>query len=262
MRHEIKESEKEGTEIMQIRYFKEYSQYLDRDMEFKMYGHAGRLCLVIPCQDGRFFEWEDRHMFEILSPFIDAGRIQFVTVDSVDLESWSSYEATAPRMQMQENWVQYVMNELLPSAHYKAGKPENEPVMVMGASMGAFHAANLFFRFPDTFTQVLALSGLYDMSIYFYDGNVDFNAYQNNPCGYLENMDPGHDYIQKYNAAQAIFVVGQGAWEHECSVDLGKLADVCWRKGIHIEPQFWGYDIPHDWPSWEQQIQVYVPQMC
>ena len=60
---------------MQIRYFKEYSQYLDRDMEFKMYGYAGRLCLVIPCQDGRFFEWEDRHMFEILSPFIDAGRI-------------------------------------------------------------------------------------------------------------------------------------------------------------------------------------------
>lgn len=60
---------------MQIRYFKEYSQYLDRDMEFKMYGYAGRLCLVISCQDGRFFEWEDRHMFEILSPFIDAGRI-------------------------------------------------------------------------------------------------------------------------------------------------------------------------------------------
>lgn len=39
---------------MQVRYFKEYSANLDRDMEFKMYGHAGVLCLVIPCQDGRF----------------------------------------------------------------------------------------------------------------------------------------------------------------------------------------------------------------
>ena len=27
---------------MQIRYYKEYSRYLDRYMEFKAYGHAGR----------------------------------------------------------------------------------------------------------------------------------------------------------------------------------------------------------------------------
>ena len=27
---------------MQIRYYKEYSRYLNRDMEFKVYGHAGR----------------------------------------------------------------------------------------------------------------------------------------------------------------------------------------------------------------------------
>lgn len=248
--------------MMQIRYFKEYSRFLNRDMEFKMYGHAGRLCLVVPCQDGRFFEWEDRHMFELVQDLIDQGRIQFVTVDSVDLESWSSFDTTTPRMEKQENWVQYVMQELLPSAKAKAGKDAGESVMVMGASMGAFHAGNLFFRFPDTFTQVLALSGLYDMSPYFYDGNVDFNAYQNNPCGYLSNMDPAHGYIPKYNRAQAVFVVGQGAWENECAADLRKLADICWNKGIQVQTDFWGYDTPHDWPSWERQIREYLPQMC
>ena len=70
---------------MQIRYFREYSQNLDRFMEFKMYGHAGKMCFVFPCQDGRFFEWEDRHMFEQVEDLIDQGRIQFCTVDSIDV---------------------------------------------------------------------------------------------------------------------------------------------------------------------------------
>lgn len=246
---------------MQVRYFKEYSNYLNRDMEFKMYGHDGPLCLVIPCQDGRFFEWEDRHMFDLVSDLIEQGRIQFVTVDSVDAESWSSHGPTDHRMDMQENWVQYIMNELLPSALYKAGKSPEEGVMVTGASMGAFHAGNLFFRYPDRFRKVLALSGLYDMSPYFYDGQVTYNAYQNNPCGYLSNMDPNHDYIPKYNSAQAIFVVGQGAWENECAADLRKLADIAYNKGIQIQTDFWGYDTPHDWPSWERQIREYLPRM-
>ena len=34
---------------MQIRYYKEYSRYLNRDMEFKVYGHAGRPILIFPC---------------------------------------------------------------------------------------------------------------------------------------------------------------------------------------------------------------------
>ena len=39
---------------MQIRYYKEYSNYLDRDMEFKVFGHTGRPILIFPCQSGRF----------------------------------------------------------------------------------------------------------------------------------------------------------------------------------------------------------------
>ena len=48
---------------MVVEYFKKYSRYLDREMEYKIYGHAGKVCLVIPTQNNRFFEWEDRHMY-------------------------------------------------------------------------------------------------------------------------------------------------------------------------------------------------------
>lgn len=101
---------------MNVRYFKEYSSYLNRDMEFKMYGDSGILCLIVPCQDGRFYEWEDRHMFDLMSDLIDQGRIQFVVVDTIDTETWSSHGASSWRMAQQENWVNYVMIELVPSA--------------------------------------------------------------------------------------------------------------------------------------------------
>ena len=48
---------------MQVQYIKEYSNCLDREMEYKIYGQGGKLCLAIPSQNGRFFEWEDRGMF-------------------------------------------------------------------------------------------------------------------------------------------------------------------------------------------------------
>ena len=44
---------------MKIEYFKEYSHCLNRDMEFKVYGHMGIPCLVFPAQDGRFYDFEN-----------------------------------------------------------------------------------------------------------------------------------------------------------------------------------------------------------
>ena len=45
---------------MEVQYFKNYSPALNRDMECKVYGHAGRPVLSIPSQNNRFYEFEDR----------------------------------------------------------------------------------------------------------------------------------------------------------------------------------------------------------
>ena len=60
---------------METQYFKEYSPALNRDMEIKVYGHAGRPVLFIPCQNGRFFDFENFRMTDIWRPWIDSGRI-------------------------------------------------------------------------------------------------------------------------------------------------------------------------------------------
>ena len=49
---------------MKVEYYKEYSHNLGRDMEFKVYGHSGRPFLVFPCQDGRFFDYENMGMID------------------------------------------------------------------------------------------------------------------------------------------------------------------------------------------------------
>ena len=44
---------------MEIQYVREYSDILKKDVEYKIYGHTGRPVLFIPCQDGRFFDFEN-----------------------------------------------------------------------------------------------------------------------------------------------------------------------------------------------------------
>ncbi len=51
---------------MDIQYYKEYSNELGRDMEFKSYGWGGIPLLAVPCQNGRFFDWEGFGMLDTL----------------------------------------------------------------------------------------------------------------------------------------------------------------------------------------------------
>ena len=69
---------------MRTEYFKEYSRYLDRPMEWKVYGHGGLPCFVFPCQGGRFYDWEDRGMCALAGRWIDSGRLTLICADSLD----------------------------------------------------------------------------------------------------------------------------------------------------------------------------------
>ena len=76
---------------MHTEYRKEYSRYLDREVEFKIYGHSGKPCLVFPPQDGKFTDYENFRMVETLSDYIEQGRLHLFCVDVVR-ESWSDKE--------------------------------------------------------------------------------------------------------------------------------------------------------------------------
>ena len=132
------------------------------------------------------------------------------------------------------------------------------PIMPFGCSMGAMHAANLFFRRPDLFDSVLALSGVYD-SFDSFGGYMDDLVYQNSPYHYLSGMPSDHPYIQMYNERKIILCVGQGAWEDVLKESTARLEGVLREKGIHAWVDFWGYDVAHDWDWWYKQVAYYLP---
>ena len=100
---------------METQYFKGYSQALGRDMECKVYGHAGRPVLFVPCQDGRFFSFEDYRMSDTLSPWIERGEIMVTAIDTIDLETWSDQNGDPyHRIRRHEAWMNYIFHEVAP----------------------------------------------------------------------------------------------------------------------------------------------------
>jgi esterase/lipase superfamily enzyme len=51
---------------MEKRYYSEYSQCLDRNMDFIVYGHSGVPLLVFPAQDGHPQDYENFGMVDVI----------------------------------------------------------------------------------------------------------------------------------------------------------------------------------------------------
>ena len=150
---------------MEVQYKKEYSPALGRDMECKIYGHKGRPVLFIPCQDGRFFDFENFHMTDTWSPWLESGEVMVFSIDTIDQETWSDTNGDPYwRIRRYEQWLQYITDEMVPfmreMVNERNGWSGYPGIMVFGCSLGATHAANLYFRRPDLFDRLLALSGL------------------------------------------------------------------------------------------------------
>ena len=73
--------------MIQGTYYKEWSRMLGRDMEFKVYGHAGTPVLALPARGGRFYDWENNGMPDAIAPLLNEGKVQLFCADSIDAES-------------------------------------------------------------------------------------------------------------------------------------------------------------------------------
>ena len=248
---------------MEIRYIKHWSSHLNREMEFKVYGHAGKPVLFIPCQSGRFFDFENFKMLDHWAPFIESGSCTVYAADCIDDEAWAALGADNRwRIENHENWFRYITLELVPYIKHLSGERNgyDQGILTFGCSMGAMHAANLYYRRPDLFDSVFAISGLYD-SQDFFGSYMDDLVYNNCPVNYIANMPADHPYMALYNRQKSLIVVGQGDWEGPLLESTRRLDTVCAQKGIHTRFEYWGYDVAHDWPWWFKMVAHYVPQL-
>ena len=248
---------------METQYFKQYSHALGRDMECKIYGHAGRPVLYIPCQDGHYYDFENFKMAEVWSPWIESGQIMVCSIDTIDAETWSNKGGDPYwRIRRFEQWINYITDEVVPFlrniANERNGWTGHPGVMVAGCSLGATHAVNLFYRRPDLFDRLMALSGIYTAD-YGFDGYMDEMVYRNSPVHYLPNMVKTHPFIELYNQKKSVICCGQGAWEMPDTTRY--LQSVLADKGINTWVDFWGYDCNHDWDWWYKQAVYYLPYL-
>lgn len=248
---------------METAYFKWYSPALGREMECKRYGHAGRPVLFLPCQDGRFFDFENFGMTGAWGPWIESGQVMVFSVDTLDAETWSDSQGD-PRRRIcrHEDWIRYLTDEVVPLLRSQANQLNGwtgiPGIIAAGCSLGAAHAANLYFRRPDIFDGLLALSGIYTASFGF-GSYMDDLVYLNSPEDYLAGMPLDHPYLSLYRQKRAVICTGQGPWE--LPDDTRRLQSLLQDKGIPAWVDYWGYDCSHDWPWWRKQTAYFLPYL-
>lgn len=242
---------------MKVEYHKWYSQNLNRDMEYKTYGEEGHAIIAVPSQDGRFFDWENYQMVDTLSPWIESGKIRLICIDTIDWETWSNRGGDGRwRIEQHERWFHYVVDELLPNVRHW----DDETFLITGCSMGAFHAATFFFRRPDLFDTLIAMSGLYTAD-YGFPWYHDDLTYANSPQDFIPQMNGDHPWLEWYRRRCIIFCIGQGRWEEETLASTREMDRILKEKGVPAWFDYWGHDVDHDWPSWRNQLAYFMQKL-
>jgi esterase/lipase superfamily enzyme len=137
-------------------------------------------------------------------------------------------------------------------------------IVTLGCSLGAYHAANTALRHADVFPLAMCLSGNYDPTSWNAWGEQGDATYFHNPMAYVANLGGDHlDWLR--HKVNLLLVVGQGDWEVNPTGSLPStraFSDLLASKGIRHELDVWGFDIPHDWPSWRAQLRHHLPRFC
>jgi len=244
---------------MQVTYHKEFSSKLGREMEYKVYGHKGKPVLVFPTSNGRFYQYEDSGMINALQHYIDEGKIQIWTIDGIDWETFFSTDWDNNRkIARHEAYFNYINEEIIPSILSKSkenNEGHNQQIAVTGCSMGAYHAANFYFRYPWFIDTVVSLSGVYSTEYFFFDYKPT-EVYLNSPIDYLQQNNDGY-YIDRFRNSKLIFCCGQGNYEDQMLEDTYQLQAVLNGKGVPAWFDYWGYESAHDWPWWHKQIDYF-----
>lgn len=242
---------------MRVQKIPYYSGILDRRMPVAIYGHFGVPVMVFPTANQDFEEYERQGMLDTLGDFIEQGMVKLYCVSAINGESWMNRQiGPGEKAYRQALYDRHVSEELVPLI-YQDCQTRGLPIATVGASFGAYHAANTLLKHPDQFRWCIGMSGIYDMSAYF-DGHYDQNCFENNPCDYVPKLAEG-PRLDALRRSSINVICGQGPWER---VEWSRqLPQALARRGIDHNFDLWGHDVAHDWPWWKVQLRLYFPRL-
>lgn len=214
-------------------------------MELLWFGHAGMPVIVFPTSMGTFFEYEDRGMIASVADRVDAGKLQFVCIDSVDRESWYN-KRVHPRWRVHRHntYEQYILQEVMPLVRQKFPFPE---LGVTGCSFGGYHCLNFAMRHPGMVTTCVTMSGAFDIKSFLH-GYYDQDVYFHNPVDYIPNTQDNW-YLDHYRRMKIVLATSD--WDI-CLGDNQNMHNILDSKGIPHWFDVWGGNSKHDWPLWQR----------
>lgn len=226
-------------------------------MELLVIGHAGAKVLVFPTRGGRYFEYEDMRMPQVLREKIDNGLLQFFCIDGIDRESfYCGWAHPQGRMERHLQFEGYVLHEVLPFVH--AANP-HPCLMAHGCSLGAYQAASMAFRHPHLFQKLVAFSGRYDLTLSvedfgnLFDGWYSEDVYFHTPTHFLPNLECPH-LLGQLRAMDIVLTIGR---EDPFRDNNEHLSDILHRKGIGHALHHWE-DRAHSGHYWRRMAPIYV----
>jgi esterase/lipase superfamily enzyme len=232
-----------------------HSPALGMEMPVVTYGDRGRPVLLFPTAAGDFLEAERMWLVKAVEPLIFAGRVRLFVVDSINRMAWMDRGLPVPEQaRRQALYSRYVEEEAVPFVRDTIGAGWAR-IVATGASFGAFYAANAFFRRPDYFDGLIAMSGFYDLGHSYLHGYGDDNVYFNNPASYVPHLG-GEALDTLRRRTQIVLVTGQGEWE--APHRTGEFSELLSRKEIPHRCDYWGHDVAHDWPWWRRMLPHYL----
>jgi esterase/lipase superfamily enzyme len=223
------------------------------------HGSYGRPLLVFPSSEGRAEDAETFGLVDAVRPLLEAGRVKLYCVDSWDGGSW--YRRDLPledRARLHEAYERWVVEGVVPFIDADCGGRQD--MAVAGCSLGAYHAANLALRRADLFPLALCFSGVYDLSVLGW-GERGTSFHLNTPLWSLAAAEGEHlDWLR--SRLSLLLVCGQGMWEDTTGAleSTRAFGALCAERGLRVETDLWGHDVPHDWPSWRAQLAHHLPR--
>ena len=234
------------------------SPRLGMHMPIVRYGNWGKPILLYPTAQSDLLDCERFFLIKSIEPLIMAGKITVFSINSINEHAWMNDDIPVPEQARRANlFSKYVEEEVVPHIRRSVNDP-GARICVTGASFGAFHAANQFFRRPDLFDGLIAMSGFFDLVPGYSHGYMDDDLYFNNPMSYVPNLSDPKVLDTIRHDCQVHLVTGQGAYEKpEASK---RFSTMLWNKGIWNNLDLWGHDMKHDWPTWRAMLPYYLSE--
>lgn len=234
---------------MKEEYFKWFSNFLQRNVQMLVFGHAGYPVVLFPTSKGSFHENRDMGLIASAQWYIEQGLIQIYCPESNDAQSF--YNKSVHPHQRIEQHVAYdkmICHELVERIRLntRVGK-----VVTAGCSFGGYHAANFAFRHPGYVSHMFSMSGAFSIRS-FMDGYVHDDIYYNSPLEFLGAL---HDN-ELWNMD---IVLGTSNW------------DICYDSNLKLHEVLKSRGLPHwldvrqnrqhDWDVWKEMFPHYLSRI-